>query len=79
MSEILGYNGDVDMVSRWAQEMMGYHFSVLCYPACMMIDVDSLTFWFSNLTAKYTQVATLLLHVDYKKQPAAYSDTLACF
>ena len=29
------------MVSRWAQELLGYHFSVIHRPARMMVDVDA--------------------------------------
>ena len=30
--EVLGYNGSIAMVSRWAQELLGYHFSVIHRP-----------------------------------------------
>ena len=70
ISEVLEYNGDIAMMSSWAQELLDYHFSVLHCPSRMMIDVGSLTRRFGNLKVQYTQVVTLLSHVDRKKRPA---------
>ena len=61
MSEVLEYDGDIAMVSRWAQELLGYHFSVLQRPYRMMIDVDSFTRRFGQLTSQY--VMQLYYHI----------------
>ena len=50
------------MVSRWAQELLGYHVSVVHLPSRMMIDFDSLTRRFGTLTGQCIQVANLLVH-----------------
>ena len=42
IQEILDYNGEIIMISRWTQELLGYHFSVIHRRAGMMIDVDTL-------------------------------------
>ena len=72
MSEVLEYDGDVARVSRWAQELLGDHFSVMHRPARMVVDVNSLTRRFGNLTTQYIQVAALLSHYDRACCPAAY-------
>ena len=60
------------MISRWAQELLGYHYSVLHRSACMMIDVDALKRRFGNLTAQYIQVSSLLSLYDRQQLPNAY-------
>jgi hypothetical protein len=42
MKEILSYDGQIHVVRRWAQELLGYHFAVIHRPAPMMQDVDAL-------------------------------------
>ena len=42
MSEILKYNGDIAIVSRWTKALLGYHFSVIYCLAQMIVDVDPL-------------------------------------
>ena len=61
MSEVLEYDGNIAMVYRWAQEVLGYHFSVVHKPARMIIDIDSLTRRFGSLTAQYIQVVVFCL------------------
>ena len=61
------------MVSRWAQEILGYHFSVLHRPARMMINMDYLTRMFGNLTTQYVKIATLISYHDRACRPAAYT------
>ena len=43
IKEILDYCGSITVVSRWAQELLGYDFSIIhrCYK--MMRDVDALS------------------------------------
>ena len=60
------------MVSKWAQELLSYHFSVLYRPTHMMANVDALTRLFDNITAQYLKIATLLSHYDRTRRPAAY-------
>ena len=66
MSKILEYVGDIAMVFCLVREILGYHFSVIHRPALMMIDIDSLTRRFGNLTAQYIQVTTLLSYYNKK-------------
>ena len=60
------------MVSRWAQEILGYHFSVYYQPVRIMANVDALTRRFDNLTAQYLKIVTLLSHYDRARRPEAY-------
>ena len=76
MSEVLEYDGEIAMVSRWAQELLGYHFSILHRPARIMLDVDSLTRRFGILTSEYIKIATLLFYHDRTCRPAAYTGGL---
>ena len=76
MSEVLEYDGDIAMVSRWTHELLGYHFSVLHRTARVMIDVNSLTRGFGNLAAKYVKIATLLLYHDRACRLAVYTGDL---
>ena len=72
MSEVLEYNDEIAMVSRWAQELLEYYFSILHRPASIMINVDSLTRRFGNLTSEYIKKETLLSYHDRSYRPAAY-------
>ena len=76
MSEVLEYDGDIAMVSRWALELLGLHFSVLHRPARMMIDVDALTRRFGNLPAQYVNIAAILSYYNRTCRPAAYIGNL---
>ena len=76
MSEVLEYDGEITMVSRCAQELLGYHFSILHRPARTMIDVDSLTRRFGNLTSEYIKIGTFLSYHDRLCRPAAYTSGL---
>ena len=43
MTEILYYEGPIPMIGRWAQELLGYHFTVVHRSNRMMVDVDALS------------------------------------
>ena len=60
------------MMIRWAQELLGYQFSILHRSARMMIDVDGLTRRFGSVVALHHCVAALLHKLDQTKCPAAY-------
>ena len=77
VSEILEYDGDVAMVSRWAQELLGYHFSVVHHLAYMLINGSSLTWRFGTITGQYIQVVSLLAHYDKIRRPDSYTSSLA--
>ena len=53
VKEALEYDGNISMVCRWAQELLGYHFTVLHRSKHMMRDVDALTRRFGPLVAQY--------------------------
>ena len=72
ISEVLEYNGDIYMVYRWAQELLGYHFSVLHWSAHMMADIDALTCRSDNITAQCFKISTLSSHYDRARYPASY-------
>ena len=69
---VLEYDGDIVMVYRWNQELIGYHFSVLHQPEWMTINVGALTRWVGKLTDQYVQIAALLSHNDRTCRPLAY-------
>ena len=43
MKEIFEYDGNIQMICRWAQELLGYQFSVIHHNNRMMFNVDALT------------------------------------
>ena len=77
IKEVLEYDGTISMVCRWAQELLGYHYTCLHRPARMMVDVDGLTRRFGPALTNYMCVAGLLHSVDVKKRPNAYESTLS--
>jgi hypothetical protein len=71
--EILEYDGTIAMISRWAQELLGYHFTVVHRSARMMVDVDGLTRRFGPSVAEYIMIAKLLSDEDKQRRPSAYA------
>ena len=65
MKEILEYNGNISMVCFWAQELLGYYFSILHRSKSMMGDVDAISRRFGPLIAFHIRTA-LLLSNDYR-------------
>ena len=61
------------MMCRWAQELLGYHFSCLHRAARMMIDVDGLSSQFGTAIAQNFCIAALLHQVDITNRPKAYN------
>jgi hypothetical protein len=74
IKEILEYEGNIAMVSRWAQELLGYHFTVIHRSARMMVDVDGLTRRFGKPIAEYIMIAHIMSKRDQKMRPEAYRD-----
>ena len=67
------------MICRWAQELLGYHLTILHRSARMMIDVDGLTRRFGRIIATHLTVAALLHKIDTIKQPLAYEQDMSMF
>jgi len=67
MKELLEYNGSIAMISHWAQELLGCHFTVIHRPAKMMQDVDALTRRYGPHIAKHMMIAALLFARDKKQ------------
>ena len=42
IKEIIDYTGSIPVICRWAQELLGYEFTVIHRPHKMMMDVDAL-------------------------------------
>jgi len=51
--EIVDYEGSISMICRWAQELLGYDFTVIHRKASMMIDVDGLSRRFGNRITRH--------------------------
>ena len=75
VKELLEYDGNISMISRWAQELLGYHFTVIHRPARMMRDVDGLTRRFGPLIARHVMIACILAERDRQNRPSAYDQT----
>ena len=74
MSKIFEYDDDIYMVSRWIQDIIGYHFSILHRPDRMIIDINSFALIFGNLTTQCVQIETLLSNYDIHARSEAHTD-----
>ena len=72
MTEILEYDGPIAMICRWAQELLGYNFTVVHRPSRMMIDVDALSRRYGTLITTHCIVSSILHGQDVSHRPAAY-------
>ena len=72
VKEILDYDGPITMIKRWAQELLGYHFTVVHRVQRMMKDVDSLNRFYGNPLQTYITIARIFTDDDKAKRPAAY-------
>ena len=70
--EILEYSGEVAMIQRWSQELLGYSFTVVHRPARMMADVDALSRRYSRDIAQHEGIACILRNADRQFRPSAY-------
>ena len=72
MTEILDYEGPIPMIGRWAQELLGYHFTAIHRSHRMMVDVDALTRRFGPLIATHCTLASILHDRDKQQRPKTY-------
>ena len=73
MKEVLDYEGDITQVRRWAQELLGYHFSIIHRPARMMRDVDALNRQCQDPLIRQHHLRAAELHLqDAAERPWAY-------
>ena len=63
------------MVCRWAQELLGYHLSIVHISNTMMVYVDALIRRFGHLISNHIYIAALLSSWDWYKHPRAYAAT----
>ena len=68
----LKYDGNIPMICRWAQELLGYQFSIIHCHKRMMVDVDSLTRRFGPLIAYHCFIAAILYCRDKQHRSIAY-------
>ena len=60
------------MISRWALELLGCHFTVIHRPARMMRDVDALKRRFKPMIDKHMMIVTIFSARDQANIPTAY-------
>ena len=72
IKEVLEYDGSISMICRWAQELLGYQFTVVHRCNRMMADVDALTRRFGPLIATHCCIAGILHKTDITARPLAY-------
>jgi len=73
VKEVLDYTGDIPLIKRWAQELLGWHFTIIHRSNRMMRDVDSLTRRYGKTIATHIMVAQALHSRDKIHRPQAYS------
>ena len=76
VKEILEYDCPIAMMCRWAQKLLGYHFSCLHRGAHVMVDVDGLTRWFGSSVAQHLCIAALLHQIDVVNRSNAYDSII---
>ena len=76
MKEILDYSGEIHMVYCWAQELLGYHFSIIYRCDRMMRDVDAISRRFGPSIASYIRAAAVFTTLDQQRQPLAYTNNV---
>ena len=64
------------MVCRWAQELLGYQFTVVHRPNKMMVDIDAVTHRYGPLITMHFMVSTIFHHRDLQHKPLAYEHSL---
>ena len=74
VQEVVEYNESILVVQRWAQELLGYNFTVIHRREKMMGDVDALTRRFEENFSVYLCVAKILRDKDELKFPDSYDD-----
>ena len=62
----------ISMVQRWAQELLGYTFSVVLRPNQMMCDVDSLSRWYGKLSGAHLCISNILHNRDKRHRSQVY-------
>ena len=75
VKEILEYDGPIPISCRWAQELLGYQFTVVHRSNRMMVDVDSPTRRFGPLTAYHCMIAGILQRRGESFLPTAYDSS----
>ena len=75
VKEVLDYKGTTPMVFFWAQELLGYHFTIIHRSNKMMVNVDALTRSFGHLLSHHIAIADLLRSRDHAKSNRAYETT----
>ena len=73
IKEILEYSGTMPMVCRWAQELLGYQFTVVHRPNHIVVNIDALTRRYGPLIAMHCMVSTILHQRDIQHNPLAYA------
>ena len=76
MKKLLEYDGEIHMICRWAQELLGYHYSIIHRCARMMRDIDVISRRFGPSIGLHIRTASLLASFDREKQPSAYTATV---
>ena len=76
IKEILEYSGSIPMICRWAQELLGYQFSVIHRNKRVMIDVDALTRRFGSIILSHCAIAEVLSLRDTERRHIVYSASM---
>ena len=73
IEEIIEYTGNVAIIQRWAQELLGYHFTVIHWKGGIIMDVSALNRQFSPSYDLHLIIYVILSQVDRINIPQAYS------
>ena len=72
VKEVLEYDGPIGMIRRWAQELLGYQFSVIHRENKLMRDVDALSRRFGKSITSHILISSIFHYRDIINRPSAY-------
>jgi hypothetical protein len=72
LRELFEYSGNIHVICRIAQELLGYHFTIIHRPSRMMKDVDALSRYYDPLIQEYESMVFRARQADEAQRPAIY-------
>ena len=73
LRKFLEYDGSIHQVKHWAQELLGYFFTIIHRPAFMMRDVDAISQFYDPLIQRYDMQAAQFLKDTKTQQPRSFT------
>ena len=76
IKKFLEYDGSITIMCQWAQEIIGYHLTIIHRLVRTMIDVDSLSRYFGSVVAQHLCIVALLHKIYIANCPHVYNSSI---